>query len=164
MVQTWPSSLPLKVRYGSEFEYGLEGAKAITEFENGPFLMRQRFTNVPYRMVAVQKWTDADFERFMTFYTHTLLNGTRSFIAPVLAVNTILYLRCQIVDRSIKPTAEDFNRWSVPITFEIRGDYAVGEEVYYLYDAWGPVKLESFMDRTDYEVNPHMAAAVDDWN
>lgn len=162
MAATWPTALPLKIRYGSEFEFGGR-SKAITEFENGPQVVRNRFPNIPFRTNLDLKFKDGEYITFLNFYTDTIKNGARKFYAPILVGLDIKVMLCQLISESIRPVAEDYNRWSVPVVLDVYGRYTIEEDLYYLLGLYGEDFVVYMTDQLQIVVNDTYPQAVEDY-
>lgn len=164
-ISTWPVDLPLTLRYGSELEYGREEQKAITPMEGGNTLRRRRFMNEPVYLDVTLLMNDVAVNRLINYYVDELSSGTRPFIAPVLHGCNVVYHRCAFSMPSLKPLAETWNRWMIPVQFEIRGVVYVSTGAYWFIDYYGSVYGEEFADQIQIIVNtlyPDAVAGLDD--
>lgn len=159
----WPTGLPLKIRYGTGMQFGVR-SKLTTEMEFGPLVQRNRFkrANTPYRMNVELTFTDDQYRLFLSFWTNSLYNGIKHFYAPVLTDVEVVTMLCKIVDDELKPVAETYNRWVIPVIFEIRGTYTLSEAAYAIELMWGSDAVD-IMDAVDQIVNVDMGDALGDF-
>ncbi len=157
----WPVGLPLRIKYGTENEYGLEASKAITEYDGGNTLRRLRYTNGPFLSNVNLSFNDVEYENFLSFYMETLNKGIKNFIAPVLVGTRIEYHRCAFNNPSIKPVATDYNRWTVPVVFEIRGEVSMELGTFWFLGYYTPTLGEWICDMLQVIVNTDYPEAVD---
>lgn len=160
----WPEGLPFPIQYGAELVLGSEGNKVVTDFDYGPKKRRLRFTNAPTEQSVTLGFTGDQFDQFVAFYNYKLYQGIKSFIAPILVGSKIRNGRVTISSATIPASADTYNRWSVPITFEVAslGNTGGGEDegdINFLPGIWGYDLAIEFMDILDYEVNTHMRIA-----
>lgn len=159
----WPlTAVPLKFRYGLEQEHGPESGKAITEFDGGGKLRRRRHTNSPSYLTTTLVLTDTQLDLLLSFYMNDLQEGTRSFIAQVLIGTDKQTRRVSFEMPSLKPVAETYNRWNVPVTFEIREAVYLSETTLWYLNTFGTTLGEWVMDLLNEEVNEHYAEIVED--
>jgi hypothetical protein len=163
MTVIWPPQLPLKIRYGTGWEYGSASSKAVTEFEGGNKLRRQTVTNAPVYMTLDLKFNDAQYELFLGWYVNNLGNGTRNFIAPVIVGTEVQQRRCAFDMDSLKPIAEDYNRWSIPVIFEINDVVLLSEASVWYYGIYGVDFGIDLADALQQIVNVDFPTIFDGW-
>ena len=98
MAETWPPSLNYILDRGS-FSIDPHSDLARTEFDDGPQLVRVRFSNPTTVYNGTITLTNSEFMLFRGFYMNALNQGSKWFTIPVWEGNSYTSLKARFAKK-----------------------------------------------------------------
>lgn len=147
---TWPANLNFILDRGS-FSLDPNDQTAKSDFDDGPPLVRMRFTNPTYLYTGTITVTNSEFMVLNSFYRNELSQGMRWFVIPIWVGNSYLPHKARFKEKyTISDTGWD--QYTVGFTLEIRDYFTYGTLALYFMDIYGDL-TEEFCDMLDWAIN-----------
>lgn len=148
MTVTWPTNLPLGIKYGALLELGGFNSKSITDMESGAIRRRRRIVNKRGLLSVSVKYDDNLLEIFKTFYHEATLEGTKPFVATVIDGARAATVRCEFYDETITPEATSYDYWTLNFKLVVRTISFVPWSVVQFWDQYGAdiINWEDWLD------------------
>lgn len=139
MIPVWPENTNYYAAQGSWQLLPSDGrSRTSSDMDSGQTRDRRRFTRTQSKVAFAVELTSEEFERFVSFYANTLLDGTLWFIMPIY---TGKEYRNHLVkfDAGTLPAANDagYQKVVVPFSLIIGQLFVVSEGSFWLYDTYG---------------------------
>lgn len=133
-LETWPNSIDYLINENT-FSIVPNDSVTRTEFDDGPVMVRMRFSNPTTVYNGVLTLTNNEFTVFRGFYQSTLNQGTAWFTMPIWIGTEYAVQKCRF-KKLYDVTDQGFDQNNVTISLEVRD--------YFTYDAFASYVLGFF--------------------
>ena len=157
MAISWPTNVNYILDRNS---FGLDPNDQVarSDFDDGPQLVRMRFTHPTYIYSGSITMTNSEFMTFTSFYKNVLAQGTRWFNVPVWVGNSYVINKVRFKDK-YTVTDAGFDQYTVGVQWEVREYFTYSITAVYFSDIYGIDATVYVADKLQKIVNidyPHI--------
>lgn len=148
---TWPSNLNY-ILDRSSFAIDPNDQIARSDFDDGPPMVRMRYTNPTYLYQGAITMTNEEFMVFHSFYRNVIAQGTKWFLMSVWIGTSYVVHKCRFKEKFTVSDA-GWNQYTVNINLEVRDYFTYSTAAIYFVDRYGTEASLYLGDHLDISLN-----------